>query len=179
MWSNMRDPIFRESGLKSRYDVSIHACTEEVFRSIILRDFPRISLEVIGKSLQVNDFRENLISRKDHQRNLGGGNLRLELETRPLGDSFLRSSYIFYIDSRNQYYPGMFQNLVLPNFDLRWGTTELRRSIEAFRWKIVERLRFEGRARPHDFLRISLAHTRSEVFAPHTVRSVDRSTLLP
>ena len=80
------------------------------------------------------------------------------------------------IDDEERYHPGMFQNLVLPQFDVRWGSSLLRRSVDSFRWKMVERLRYEQHIRPHDLLRLSLSHTRSEVFAPHTIRSVDNST---
>ncbi len=72
----------------------------------------------------------------------------------------------------------MFQNLILPAFDVRWGQQLFRREVESFRWKMVERLRTERRIRPNEYLRLSFAHTRSSVFAPHVVRELDGSTQL-
>jgi hypothetical protein len=178
LWHTDSDPIFDGSDLDAHYDLSIHVASRTVMEGMILREAPRISLSELGPTRMISDFSGSLPSRQDHQRSFGGRNLRLDLEATPIGGSFVRSSHLFYIDDRDRFYPGMFQNLVLPQFDVRWGARELRRNVEAFRWKMVERLRYERQVRPHDYLRLSLAHTRSEVFAPHIIRSVDGSTLL-
>lgn len=72
----------------------------------------------------------------------------------------------------------MLQSIVLPAFDVRWGDMKLRRLVESFHWKLIERLRYEKNAFPDELLRMSFAHTRSDVFAAHTIRSVDASTNL-
>lgn len=43
---------------------------------------------------------------------------------------------------------------------------------------MIERLRYEQHVFPNKILRLSFAHTRSEVFAPHTIRAVDAATNL-
>lgn len=122
------------------------------------------------------DYRETSASRIDHQRAFDGRSLRLPLSEVEHASSFIREVAVFKVDETERYFPGMFQNLILPQFDVRWGSTSFRKSIESFRWNMVDRLRYERRMRPHDFLRLSLSHTRSSVFAPHVVRSVDEST---
>ncbi|WP_436495580.1 hypothetical protein [Actinokineospora sp. HUAS TT18] len=177
-WADIPDPIFGNASIDGHYDISFHIASRDVMDELIFRKQPRIDLTSLGRTRMVSDFRETRASREDHQRSFSGRNLRLALETTEVEESIVRSSHLYYIDDDERFYPGMFQNLILPQFDVRWGTRHLRRAVEAFRWKMVERLRFERQARPHEFLRLSLAHTRSEVFAPHTIRSVDGSTLL-
>jgi hypothetical protein len=178
LWQNVSDRITEPFDVDGRYALSMHVVTRDVFGDLILERAPRIATETLGESQLIHDFRESQPARQDHQRSFGGENLRLDLHTDVAGSSFLRESHIYVIDDEESYHPGMFQNLILPQFDCRWGPTGFRRAVEAFRWKMVERLRYERKVRPHEFLRLSLAHTRSEVFAPHTVRSVDGSTML-
>lgn len=179
LWSYGVDPLFEGTSIGSSYKLSLHIVLAQTLNKLILTQSPRIYSNEVGATETISDFRETDPARQDHQRSFDGRNLRLNLKAEVVGTSYVRTSHIFYIaDDEHRYYPGMFQNLILPQFDVRWGSTALRRSVEVFRWKMVERLRFERQRRPHELLRISLAHTRSEVFAPHTIRGVDSSTLL-
>ncbi len=72
----------------------------------------------------------------------------------------------------------MLQNLVLPVFDVRWGDNDCRKLVDTFRWKLIDRLRYELRTHPNELLRLSFAHTRSSEFAPHVVRVVDQSIVI-
>ncbi|MDT7665029.1 MAG: hypothetical protein QOD04_4585, partial [Pseudonocardiales bacterium] len=65
------------------------------------------------------------------------------------------------------------QNLILPRLNTRWENLPIRRQLEMFRWKMIERLRHERRNHPYELLRMSMSHSRSELFAPHILRSVD------
>lgn len=179
LWGNQGDPILSELDVSPRYDLSMHVMQVEDFGQLILKHAARLDKEEIGGEKLISDYRETQPVREDHQRNFAGRNLRLTIETSPLGDSFVRRSHIFVIDEDGCYFPGMLQNLVLPQFYVRWGESGFRRDVEAFRWKMVERLRFEQKTRPNQFLRLSLCHTRSEIFAPHAIRSVDQNVVLP
>jgi hypothetical protein len=178
LWQSCSDAFFGDGPISSPYSASLHFVSPEVYSRLILSDAPKAASHLIGDLRTVADFRETEPERTDHQRSFSGKNLRLPLSTQAIGTSFLRHSHVFFIDAASHYYPGMFQNLVLPAFDVRWGTNKLRKATEACRWKMVERLRYERRVRPHEIMRLSLAHTRSEIFAPHMVRSVDQGTLV-
>lgn len=179
LWINQSDPILDDLHVSPRYDLSMHVMQKDDFGQLILKHAARLDKEAIGSEKLISDYRETEPVREDHQRNFAGRNLRLKIKTSPLGDSFVRRSHIFAIDEDGCYFPGMLQNLVLPQFYVRWGESGFRRDVEAFRWKMVERLRFEQKTRPNQFLRLSLCHTRSEIFAPHAIRSVDQNVVLP
>lgn len=109
-----------------------------------------------------------------HQRSFSGRNLRHPQPADEVPGGLLRASRAYTIDGDDErYYPGVLQNLVLPRFAQRWESVPINGRLTAFRWKAIERLRYERRLRPYELLRMSLAHTRSEMFAPHVLRSVD------
>ena len=58
------------------------------------------------------------------------------------------------------------------------GKNTIGGKLEAFRWKILERLRSERRDQPYEVHRVSLSHTRSEAFAPHILDSTDSADIL-
>jgi hypothetical protein len=93
----------------------------------------------------------------------------------------MRESHAYYFDDEDRYYPGMFQNLILPQFQLRWNLIgeSIRRKLESFRWKIMERMRYERRLRPYELLLTSLSHTRSQMFAPHITWTADSNSIFP
>jgi hypothetical protein len=178
IWTNTSDPLMAGLSIPSAYHISFHIFSQSQVDTILLRQFTKIDRIEMGKEVVFDDFRETAASRFDHQRSFGGINARFELPNDRFESSYVRQSRAFYMDKAENYYPGMFQNLVLPAFDVRWGSASLKREVESFRWKLVERLRYERRLRPDEFLRLSLAHTRSEVFSPHVVRALDSSTHL-
>ena len=176
LWSDDSDRILSEIEVSHGYHLSLHFVDPSVMSRLILKGMSKILST--SKEFTIFDFRELTPSRSDHQRSFTGSNLQLEIQFKQIETSYLRETKALYIDEDDRYFPGMFQNLILPQFDVRWGTPQFRRDIEAFRWKLVERLRFERRMRPDELMRISLSHTRSEIFAPHVIRSVDSTTFL-
>lgn len=177
LWSDLEDPQLRGYGVDGNYLLSFHIATRTAFESLALVEADEIEVETVGAEHVFFDYRDSSPNRVDMQRAFNGRALRVDIDNMPHGRSFVRETLAFKI-LEGCYYPGMFQNLILPGFDIRWGDARTRNAVESFRWKLIDRLRSEQRERPDEFMRLSLAHTRSEVFAPHTVRSVDQSTRL-
>ncbi len=179
LWTRNDDPLLADINIDASYNLSLHLMPQLVADQIMLADVPLITTASAGSERYVTDFRETPAARTDHQRSFSGKNIRIPLREDGFRDSYARRTVAFKIGDGDQYFPGMFQNLILPLFDVRWGPTSFRRSVDTFRWKMVERLRYERRIRSNDLLRISLSHTRRAVFAPHVIRGLDGSTYLP
>lgn len=144
---------------------------------VLLKDLPDLSSTDDLVSMQFVDYREAPPTRQDFQRCFSGVPIAISIETQEHHGSYEREISSFVVHN-GHFYPGMLHNMFLPAFDVRWGDSKLRRLVDSFRWKLIERLRYEKEAFPNEILRISFAHTRSEVFAPHTTASVDASTNL-
>lgn len=178
LWEDKEDPLLQECEVTSAYRLSLHVLTRESFGRLLLADYPIIASHVVGREALISDYREEPPNRGDFQRSFSGRSKAIAIDHETHEESFVRATKVFLIDDTHSYYPGMFQNLVLPTFDVRWGDSDCRRLVDSFRWKMIDRLRYEQRVRPNELLRLSWAHTRSEVFAPHVARSVDNSTVL-
>lgn len=179
LWEGAEDPLLEDCGVASTYLLSVHVLSRNGLGQLLLEGHPQISSKFIGTEAEISDYREEPPKRLDFQRSFSGNSKRMEMNYEKHENSFVRATKIFVIDTESDsYYPGMFQNLVLPTFDVRWGDAGCRRLVDSFRWKMIDRLRFEHRERPNELLRLSWAHTRSDVFAPHIARSVDSSTVL-
>lgn len=177
LWTHLEDPQVGDMGISSPYLSSFHILTCDGFDRLLLKDAEELEVEEIGAESVFYDYRDSAPTRVDMQRAFNGRALRIDIRNEQCGNSYVRETLGFTIRD-GCYYPGMFQNLVLPGFDVRWGDPRTRNEVESFRWRLIDRLRAEQRERPDEYMRLSLAHTRSEVFAPHTVRSVDESTHL-
>lgn len=178
MWEESDDEILEGIDVSHDYHVSLHIMSRETSNLLLLVEHPKVTKDRLSSELVVADFRETPANRADHQRSFAGRNARFEIQSSTFMSSHIRKTRAFHIDSADNFYPGMFQNLVLPAFDVRWSTAAFKREVESFRWKMVERLRFERNSRPDELLRLSLAHTRCEVFSPHVVRALNASTHL-
>lgn len=178
MWEEGSDSILQGIQVSQAYHMSLHIMSRDTSNLLLLVEHPKVTKERLSSELVVADFRETPANRADHQRSFAGRNARFEIESTTFMSSHVRKTRAFYIDNADNFYPGMFQNLVLPAFDVRWSKPAFKREVESFRWKMVERLRFERNSRPDELLRLSLAHTRCEVFSPHVVRALNASTHL-
>jgi hypothetical protein len=173
LWLHKEDPVMAWAGLPGTYNLSLHFLSRSVLDYLLVEDSTKLMADRAGHHRTVNDYREKAVSREDHQRSFSGRNQRLPLPTEDVEGGVIRKSRVFVIDLEDRYYPGMFQNMLLPRFDYRWDDARIERQLQVFKWKIIERIRYERRMRPHEFLRVSLAHTRSEVFAPHVLDMID------
>jgi hypothetical protein len=171
VWKESPDPLLAKVQLPSYYTLSIHVFSSADFDYLILRDIPGIMGEL---ERSIWDYRDTPANRLDNQRCFAGIDLTLERDKREVTGGYLAESRVCHVDG-DRYYPGLHQNLVLPQFDLRWEMRQHRLTLPllAFRWKLVERLREERAMRHFEIQTISLSHTRSAVFAPHIVRRVD------
>jgi len=181
IWRDQTDPWLSKYAIRPAYKISLHCFTREGFDQLLVGDLTILSREGAKERTRVlNDYRQDIPNlRLDHQRSLAGTDLFLKRPFVEVPDGYLTESRAFVIDTHGRYHPGMFQNLVLPQFELvsENASHSLRNQLDLFRWKIVERLRKERQARPYELLRLSLSHTRSSVFAPHIVRQIDNTQI--
>jgi len=180
LWNEQSDPLLDKLGLEGKYILSLHIFSRSDFDHLLLHDLPALEFAHEGAVRTLSDYRPDPANnRADQQRDFAGSDLWMERPFDPVEHGFQARTAVCVINE-GRYHPGMYQNLILPRFDLRWDdlSTPVSRQLEAFRWKIVERLRREKAQWPYERLRLSLSHTRSEVFAPHVVRSVDEGLII-
>ncbi|WP_156993752.1 hypothetical protein [Pseudonocardia acaciae] len=176
MWSDQDDPVLVWTPNRGEYAIDLRIMSSAVLEWILVADNAKLTASAAGKSRTVRNFCQRGTRPDEHQCSFSGRNLSTTLETTELDGDLLRLHQVYSIQD-DRYYPGAVQNLILPRFNKRWDDVPIEGALQAFRWKIVERLRFERRLRPYELQRVSLSHTRSEMFAPHILRAVDSADI--
>jgi hypothetical protein len=171
MWEQSADPMLDRTQVPAQYKLSTHTATTDDFDYLTLRDMPSIDEGLVR---ELWDYRQDAPARQDNQRCFAGLDQGVDREYKSVAGGHLAESRVCHVTDE-RFYPGLHQNLILPQFDLRWEMTRRRLTLPlfSFRWKIVERLRLEKTLRPFEYQTISLSHTRSAFFAPHIERRVD------
>jgi len=173
MWSETVDPLL-EDIVASDYNLSLHIVDVKTFSQIILEDVPIFQAST-------KDFFHNKIYdyRTEEpgthtQRSFDGRARSPHIEVESVEGGFITAREACFIED-DRYFPGFHQNLILPKYEIRWEDDQypLEFRLDAFRWKLIERLRYEKTKQPFSHLRLSLSHTRSFDFAPHVIRKVD------
>jgi hypothetical protein len=180
LWGEPTDPVLAPLGLTGQYILSLHIFSRADFEYLLLADLTVLPFDAEELRRHMWDFRPDPANnRADEQRSFAGSDLRLERSFDQVAQGYQAETAVFVIQ-QGRYHPGMYQNLILPQLDVRWDDfpDPLTRRVQAFRWKIVERLRGERGRSPHERLRLSMSHTRSEVFAPHVARAVDEGRII-
>ncbi|HEY4007750.1 MAG TPA: hypothetical protein VGM60_21560 [Pseudonocardia sp.] len=172
MWTEEPDPLMAWAVNGGEYPIDLRIVSLEALDWILVADCPKLTASSAGNARSVRDFCQRERPNEDHLRSFSGRNLRTPLEVDEVQGSLLRTHRVYSIHD-DRYYPGTFQNLVLPRFNKRWDNAPIGGRLEAFRWKIIERLRSERRESPYEMLRLSMSHTRSEGFAPHMLDAID------
>ncbi len=175
-WGDTHDPHLSHFQMAGQYMLSLHVISWFDFDFIILKDKPVLQPGANGKLVRyLWDYRDTDPTRPDNQRSFGGMDITVRPRAKEVEHGFLSRVRVCHIES-DRYYPGLHQNLILPQFEIRWEapSKRLHLPILSFRWKIVERLQEERRLRPFEFQSLSLCHTRSEHFSPHITRRADR-----
>jgi hypothetical protein len=181
-WENRLDPYLSQYQIPGHFLLSIHICSWSEFEFIIIKDKPILEPNPDGKfQRDIFDYRDTEPTRLDNQRSFAGIDFTIQLQTESVKHGFVSRVRVCHIEKDEscpgeRYYPGLHQNLILPQFEIRWQAPSLRLYLPvlAFRWKILERLREERRQRPFEIQSLSLSHTRSAVFSPHITRRADR-----
>ena len=176
MWEDKKDPALADFGILGTYRLSLHLLSRTAFDYLILSDMPVLSAPEPGFfTRDLWDFRDTEPRHgHDEQRSFSGIDKTLKRDYFPVDGGYTSKVRACYMED-DRYFPGLLQNLILPQFEIRW---DFRRRpifllVSGFRWKIVERLREETRKRPFELHRLSQSHTRSSEFAPHVIRTVD------
>ena len=172
MWTEEDDPVMSWAPNRGEYPIDLRIASSDVLGWILVADNPKLTSSLAGSSRAVRDFCERQTVPDEHQRSFSGRDLLIPQDITELGESRLRVHRVYTIQGE-RYYPGSAQNLILPRLNTRWENLPIRRQLEMFRWKMIERLRHERRNHPYELLRMSMSHSRSELFAPHILRSVD------
>lgn len=158
------------------YLLSLHVFSLADFEFAIVKDLPIFNPDSKGKfERAIWDYRNTRPERNDNQRDFSGRDLTVKLRRRDIEDGFLSHVRVCHIEN-DRFYPGLHQNLILPQFEIRWECALMRvfLPVIGFKWKVLERLRYEQQRRPYEFQRLSLSHTRSGIFSPHVQRRADR-----
>lgn len=178
-WRGQVDPMLKlfDLDVSPEYQLSLHCMSREGVDIMLLKKIRDIVETDDLISEQFLDYREKRPKRQDFQRAFTGESLGIDIPFRKHDVSYIRHTSSFVVEN-GHFYPGMLQGLVLPAFDIMWGDSKFRRLVASFRWKLIERLRYEKNAFPDNTLRLSFAHTRSDVFANHVKKSIDSTTNL-
>lgn len=170
------DPYLERYQIPGYYLLSLHIVSWEDFAFIILKDITILQPNRDGAFVrEIFDYRDTRPMRFDNQRSFSGIDSTVSLEAEPVEGGHISRIHVCHIHE-DRFYPGLHQNLILPQFELRWESASRRLylSILGFRWKILERLREERKLRPFELQKVSLSHTRSAVFSPHIRQRADR-----
>ncbi len=175
-WEDTSDPYMQQYQLPGYYHLSLHVISSSEFDHMILKDKPKLEPDTGENFLrEVTDYRDTEPTRFDNQRSFSGIDYTVPLKAGAVEGGYASLIRVCHIEA-GRYYPGLHQNLVLPQFEIRWEDPSFRLylPILGFRWKLLERLHEERRLRPFEIQRMSLCHTRSAVFSPHIARRCDR-----
>lgn len=175
LWTEQEDPMLYDLHVSSGYKLSLHCMSRIGVEKMLLKDIRNIAETDDVKSEKFLDYREAMPARMDIQRTFTGETIFVDIDFIEHYGSYARFTSAFVIEN-GQYYPGMLQGLVLPTFDVLWGDYKFRRLIKSFKWKLIERLRYEKKAFPDNTLRLSFAHTRSDVFARQVQKDANETT---
>ncbi len=181
LWRGQPDPMMAGTGLLGAYVLSLHVFSRDELDHLLLTSRPVIAFESRQRHVEsMWDFRPDWPGKRfDQQRSFAGSELRLPRPSEETAHGYLAKSAVCVV-RKGRYHPGMYQNLMIPLFDTLWDAfpEPVSPRLEAFRWKVVERLRSEKRRWPNEKLQLSLSHTRSELFAPHVVLGLDEGRIL-
>ncbi|WP_274562472.1 hypothetical protein [Streptomyces spiramyceticus] len=175
MWHKHSDPFLGQRGFESEYDLSLHIASLDTFNEIILAEIPRIR---DGMLVSIHDYRADEPTRAYFVRGFNGLDVPADQEYTPASTGFV--SHVRICDSaEGRFKPGLHQNLIMPQFEVRWDDQplSLRLPVIYFRWKVLERLREERAERPHEVQLLSLSHMRYGIFAPHIRSRVDNYSI--
>jgi len=177
MWVDRPDLAMSWAPNPGEYRMELTFASLTALDWLLVADATKLTADSAGRGRSVREYRAPGSDPDHHQRSFSGRNLRVPQVAEPTERGEFGFSRAYTIaDDGDRYYPGVLQNVVLPRMTRRWGSegqVPIKGRLEAFRWKVIERLRFERRLRPYEMLRLSLSHTRWEMFAPHVLRAVD------
>ncbi|MGI0015024.1 MAG: hypothetical protein ACREBU_16520 [Nitrososphaera sp.] len=175
-WEDRKDPYLSQYQIPGNYLLSLHIFSQRDFEYMIVKDKPILEAGPRDKfERAIWDYRDTLPTRPDNQLSFSGVDIGVPPKVREVTNGFLSLVRVCHIQD-NRFFPGLHQNLILPQFEIRWEAPgkRLYLPVLGFRWKILERLREEQRLRPFEVQKVSQSHTRSPVFAPHITRRADR-----
>jgi hypothetical protein len=181
-WWSDPDPILGPNGIPAKYALSLHIFSLDEFDYITLKDVAILAAD--SKSgvfeREIHDYRDSAPGSAGAYDNKSFSGIPLgkhKLEPVTVEQGFVTNVQVCLIQG-DRFCPGLHQNLVLPQFEKRWESNSVRLYLRmlTFRWKILERLRFERTMRPFENQEISLSHVRYFVFSPHIQRRADRDS---
>ena len=165
------DRFLEGTGIGGEYPVSIHVFSADDVDYLILRDCPRLDHE---EERSILDYRASEPDRPDTQRSFAETVVMLERTSQGCDGGYLVPSRVCHVESASpepgsRYYPGQHQNLILPEFELRWEYAEHRMYLPlySFRIKLYEQLERERVERPYEIQNLANSHTRAYQFAPY------------
>lgn len=178
----VRDPIIHGIDVPQGYKVQLHIFDRESFSYLLAENLPTF----IGSQLasdyerRIYDYREDRPHRGGTSRDICFASFSKQFTSQvielPSGGFLCEESIISVFEER--LYPGMYLNLLMPQFELRWDTTDWNVGLQlrVLKNKLIDRLTFERQVRPWEDQAFGSSHVRSENFSPHIWRRMQNST---
>jgi DNA-binding SARP family transcriptional activator len=167
------DPLLPPAVAPGDYLLSLHIITPPVLDYLLVASATRLLKEAAGSRRTLRDYRQAPTSGQADLHDFAGRRHHADLGTEPAAHDYLTSSYVYYIDDLDCYFPGFYQTMLFPQADVLWDDLDIRPAIDEFRQKLRERIRYEAAQRRHAMLRPSFAHIRRSAFAPGIIRLLD------
>jgi len=159
---------------------SMHITARETFLRVAVADGKYDDLRVLGEdnrdiSEHLWDFRAGKAQKEDYfQRSFDGRVLTKKRQQSAVPGGVLSRVPIFHIE-QGRFYPGLHQNIVLPEIEIRHEnpTNAYRLPMLAFKYQVLERLRREQQLRPSELLVYSYCHSRGSNLSPYVRRNME------
>lgn len=180
-WDDERDPLLEPYDVPGDFETQLHIFPKAAFCYMLLVDLPVIETSEDEPELHraMWDFRDDLGRRKSEtiEYCFASTPLRSSREIRTVSGGHLAEETVCRVTDE-RFYPGVFHNIVMPQFEVRWDRTDFnaRLMVLGFRGKMLDRLARERQLRPWEDQTLANSHIRSRVFAPHVWRKVLNSS---
>ena len=155
------------------FEISIHFFPENIFSNMVnerlLRD---LSLNEDHVCL-LRDYKDNHFSHKQCcQKSFSGKTYEFIVPTEEIVDDGNITTLPGYIISNQEFYPGIYQNLISPMFSVYLDNDVINNKINLFKQIILDRLLKEKETNKEDNFQSS--HVRQDYFSPSLTNSLNK-----
>ncbi len=177
-WKHSQDPFMERFLMPGHFECQLHVFSWSVFHYLLLSAIPELRPDDDGLlDRTMYDYREDegRRGRTSTLRSFSGVVHQSARSIIPVDAGYLAEEAICRIEDERLYL-GMFLNLVLPQFEVRWDNASPSAYLAtlALRNKLLDRLTLERSLRPWEEQNLGYSHIRSDVFSPHVWQRVVR-----
>jgi hypothetical protein len=176
-WDDQPDPFLQPFDWHGTFLCQFHFFSASAFQHLILNDHGFIGGNKHAEPLSVEalDYRNDEGRRREKGVLFSFAGTRRDFTRalRKVDGGFLVDEVVCeVIDGR--FYPGVFHNLILPRFEVRWDNMDfsVHLAAKAFVWKMYDRLTYERQLRVWEDQHLAHSHIRHNVFSPHELARI-------